>query len=396
MSTSSNKDTATTNKTDPWAPQAGALTTAFDAAGNALNTAQGATAPTDFTAQMTPAQLATFQQMIQQGGNTAIPDQQAATGSALQTAGTSGVQGALSGLSNYNAAGTNNADTTTSAAQKYVAGQDIPAQVRQAMQGATETARDITMPGIEQNAAIGGNTNSSRTGVAQGIVQRGLAENAANMTGSLSSQAYANALALAEKQQSENNTQNLGALSTAGQVGNTAAATGVGAGTASVANQNSLDSTAMAGGAGQQEAEQAKLDNAQQQYQSKISSPFDALKQYMGIVGTNNWGSNSSGTSNTTSTPSAWDTISGLMSSGGKAASGAAALAPFLMSDRRIKEDITRIGTLDNGLPLYTFRYIGCERLNVGLMAQDVELVNPAAVRDFHGIKMVNYALACA
>jgi hypothetical protein len=39
-------------------------------------------------------------------------------------------------------------------------------------------------------------------------------------------------------------------------------------------------------------------------------------------VGTNNWGSSTTGTNNTTSTPSAWDTISGLMSSGGALAKG--------------------------------------------------------------------------
>jgi hypothetical protein len=59
------------------------------------------------------------------------------------------------------------------------------------------------------------------------------------------------------------------------------------------------------------------LDNEQQQYQSATTSPYAALNGYMGVIGSNNWGSNSTGTSDTTSTPLAWDTISGLMSSGG-------------------------------------------------------------------------------
>jgi hypothetical protein len=320
---SSSQTTDTTGSTQPgFAPQVGALTTAFNGAQNAYNTASGAVAPTNFTAQMDPAAIAAFQQMVQQGGNLSTPNGQAATGTALQNSGVSGVNGALAGLYNYNPSATNNAGTVTNAAQQYVAGQNIPAQVAQAMQGANETARDITMPGIEQNAAIGGNTNSSRTGVAQGIVQRGLAEQAGNMTGALSSQAYQNAENLAQQQQQNNNTAQLGALNSAGSIGNTAANTGVNAGTASVANQGALSSEAAAGGAGLTAAQQAILNNQQQQYQSKVSSPFDASRGLMSVAGTNNWGQNTTGNSTTTKNPSAWDTISGLMSAGGSAAKG--------------------------------------------------------------------------
>jgi hypothetical protein len=330
MSTSSTKDTTTSNQstTDPWAPQAGALAGAFGNAQNAYNQASQAQAPTDFTAQMTPAQLATFQSMINQGGNTAIPDQAAATGSALQTAGVGGVQGALSGLSNYNPSSTNSVQNTVDAANKYVAGQNIPAQVAAAMQGATEQARDVTMPGIEQNAAAGGNTNSSRTGIADGLVQRGLAEQSANLNGSLSGTAYANGLALAQQQQQNNNVNTLAGLNSQGTIGNTAANTGVNAGAQSIADQASLNSTAVAGGAGQQQAQQDNLTNQLQQFQSQTSSPYAALQGLMGIIGTQNWGSSTSGTgtSNTTSTPSAWDTISGLMSSAGGLAKGISGL----------------------------------------------------------------------
>ena len=322
MSSSSEKDTKTTQQTDPWAPQAAALTTAFNGANGALNTASGAAAPTDFTAQMSPEAIAAFKQMISSGSNLGVSNGQAATGTALQGAGVGGVTGALSGLSNFNAAAATNPDAISAAADKYVAGQNIPAQVKAAMQGATETARDVTMPGIEQNAAIGGNTNSTRTGIADGLVQRALAEQSANLNGSLSGTARAQALALASANANSANTANLGALSSAGSIGNTAATTGVNAGSASVGTQGALTSEAAAGGAGLTAAQQAILDNNQQKYQSQVSSPFDALKQYMGVVGTNNWGSSSNGTSNTTSTPSAWDTISGLMSSGGKLASG--------------------------------------------------------------------------
>jgi hypothetical protein len=60
-------------------------------------------------------------------------------------------------------------------------------------------------------------------------------------------------------------------------------------------------------------------------------------------------------------------------------------------SDRRVKTDIVRIGAMDNGLPLYSFRYKGKPEFHMGLMAQDVEKVKPEAVIEINGIKHVNY-----
>jgi hypothetical protein len=67
------------------------------------------------------------------------------------------------------------------------------------------------------------------------------------------------------------------------------------------------------------------------------------------------------------------------------------AMLAYALSDRRAKEDITQIGTLDNGLPVYTFKYKGGDTMHMGVMAQDVEKVNPDAVLEIGGIKHVNY-----
>lgn len=80
----------------------------------------------------------------------------------------------------------------------------------------------------------------------------------------------------------------------------------------------------------------------------------------------------------------------GLMSMFGRIG-GAAAGNPAMMSDRRMKEDIKQVGTLDNGLPVYTFRYKGDSTVQMGVMAQDVEQVNPDAVTEIDGIKHVYY-----
>jgi len=61
-------------------------------------------------------------------------------------------------------------------------------------------------------------------------------------------------------------------------------------------------------------------------------------------------------------------------------------------SDVRLKHDIALIGRLDNGLGFYRFVYNGGDRTYVGVMAQEVEAVVPAAVtRGRDGYLRVDY-----
>lgn len=79
----------------------------------------------------------------------------------------------------------------------------------------------------------------------------------------------------------------------------------------------------------------------------------------------------------------------GLGLGGGSSIAGAAL---GFLSDRRIKRDIKRIGTLYDGTPVYSFRYdMPNSHIQIGVMAQDVEKKNPDAVTEFNGLKMVNY-----
>lgn len=64
------------------------------------------------------------------------------------------------------------------------------------------------------------------------------------------------------------------------------------------------------------------------------------------------------------------------------------------MSDRRVKTDIKKVGKLDNGLPVYQYRYKAGGPVQIGLMAQDVEKVKPEAVTEINGVKAVYYAEA--
>lgn len=68
-----------------------------------------------------------------------------------------------------------------------------------------------------------------------------------------------------------------------------------------------------------------------------------------------------------------------------------------MLSDERAKTDIEPVGRLDNGLPVYRFRYKGDPTPQIGLLAQDVEKINPDAVHTLPGgLKAVDYMAATA
>lgn len=73
-----------------------------------------------------------------------------------------------------------------------------------------------------------------------------------------------------------------------------------------------------------------------------------------------------------------------------QAAGGMASM--FMMSDRRVKTDIRRIGRHPRGFGIYRYRFIGERMPRVGVMAQEVARIMPEAVRSIRGVLAVNYA----
>lgn len=68
--------------------------------------------------------------------------------------------------------------------------------------------------------------------------------------------------------------------------------------------------------------------------------------------------------------------------------------APFF-SDRRLKHDIKKIATANNGEPIYSFKYKGHPETHIGFMADQVEKRHPEAVGlDPSGYKTVDYERA--
>lgn len=65
--------------------------------------------------------------------------------------------------------------------------------------------------------------------------------------------------------------------------------------------------------------------------------------------------------------------MGGMFGLGGTLAAGAMKYGLPLLSDRRAKEDIRRVGETDSGIPIYTYRYKGSDVSHMGVLADEVD-----------------------
>lgn len=115
-------------------------------------------------------------------------------------------------------------------------------------------------------------------------------------------------------------------------------------------------------------------------------------------------GSQSSGTATSTGTQTmspvqqalGWTQVASNFGKGVGGVMGGVQQLGGIFSDRRLKEDITPVGKLDNGLTVYSYRYKAGGPVHIGLMADEVEKIAPGAVGDIGGYKTVRYDLAVA
>lgn len=165
-------------------------------------------------------------------------------------------------------------------------------------------------------------------------------------------------------------------------------------GLGSASQQSAMQEAAarMQSGAMQQQLAQAILGVPYSNFMQEQGYPFQTTGWLSGI--STGLGSGMGGTSSSTQPgPSALSqaigTAAGLGSLG--------YLGYLAFSDERIKEDIERVGNV-GPYPVYDFKYKdgvwGDEgKTYRGVMAQDVEKINPSAVAETEdGVKMVNYA----
>lgn len=172
-----------------------------------------------------------------------------------------------------------------------------------------------------------------------------------------------------------------------------------------------IDPTMVANaGTAQQTQNQNELTGQVNQFMNNQMLPWQTMQMYQGLIG-GNYGQ--SGTTQTTQQQPYYSSPFGSALGGGLSllgtigslavpgASGASALGNIFgpsglnWSDVRLKEDIHHVGRTNDGQNLYSYRYKGDPTPHVGLMAQEVEKINPDAVTEHpSGFKMVNYDLA--
>ena len=75
--------------------------------------------------------------------------------------------------------------------------------------------------------------------------------------------------------------------------------------------------------------------------------------------------------------------------------SDSGSLGTLMACDKRLKTDIKEVGKLNNGLPVYIFKYKGSDQMHMNVMAQDVEKYNPDAVIEIDNVKYVKIEEAC-
>jgi hypothetical protein len=147
----------------------------------------------------------------------------------------------------------------------------------------------------------------------------------------------------------------------------------------------------------------------QQAYQQQLlNSPWTQLNNYAGLVGGTGYGSSNSMTQpyfqNQTMGALGGAASGAMLGSMMAGASSGAVAGPVgmgigaaagglmgLMSDRRLKQNIKRVGTMDNGLPLYSYRYKWGGPTMIGVMADEAKQVKPEAVFNVGGFDAVDY-----
>lgn len=297
-----------TSNSQPWSVQQPYLENAFKQAQSAYDnqTKQGAYSG-DYVAapnanQYTAANTQFNTAMGQSTANNAAIGNQAYN---LMGTGNAATGGALAGYGNFLAG--NNAQGLTDQANAIAKGFDVQGAVDSATRIATRNAAENVLPSLYRGAAAGGNLNSDRTALAEGVVNRGLQENAQGLAASLMNQNYQTGLSAAQGL----NSQNLSALGALGSIGQSLGQSGLNALSTNINNSGAIANQAQEGANTVQQLDQSKLTNDIQKFSEQQNFPWQALQNYMGIVGGQNWGGTTNST--TTTNPSGWSIAGGLL-----------------------------------------------------------------------------------
>lgn len=364
-------------KTDPWAGQQPYLSKAFSEADQIYNANKDKMPLYDgeFVAQPTQQSKDFTNAGLDRaaGGDRTAIDQTYGMSNALMGAGFGGQLGAMGQL--FGAANANNTANNINAAGQYADNPYVSGMVDAATQDARRAFSEQQMPGIDRAAAAAGTRNSTRTDIAKGIAERGLAENIANTSAAMRGNLYQNGLSLAQA----DNAQKLGAMQAAGNLAQGMSNAGLGGmqSGSEMSKNNAVVGQLYQGT--QQAHDQAAIDNAMQKAEFEFNQPYANLQNYWNVVGDKSWGSEGYKIGKTQNQPSAMSTVG-----------SAVGMMAALFCDERIKTNVKfdrSIGRIN----FYTFEYTNAPGETVfGPMAQEIEQIDPTAVMTVGGLKVID------
>lgn len=147
-------------------------------------------------------------------------------------------------------------------------------------------------------------------------------------------------------------------------------------------------------GAGWDRQNQARIDADIARYNYDANKDWNYINRYLASLNAGYPGGEMSGTAHGSAMPASRssDSVGSILGGIGSILGG---LGPFFLSDERAKEDIEPVGALHDGQTVYSYRYKGDPRTQIGLLAQEVERRHPDAVRRHPtGMRMVDYRRA--
>jgi len=371
------KTQTTVENKDPWWGQQPHLLKAFNEANSIYDTQKAQNDPGytgNFVATATKPMYNAMNQSLNwnmnQGMDAINKTQQ--TGNQQIDAGTAGLNEVQKGLTDFNSRDWT--QTHIDNAGRYSQNPFMDAMIEATGRDAQRTFSEETMRGIDQNAALSGNMNSTRAGIAAGVAQRGLTDKMADVSATMRGNAWSQGLQMSQGDQQAL----LAGLQAKGGLSSDQLKTGLyGLAQGQEMMGQNLDQRVLASSM-LQGFDQAKIDNDLAKFEYKQSKPWANLGNFYNIVGDKSWGGTTTGVSKTKENPSTMSTIG----------SGVAILGSLFRCDARVKHLIKVTRHTKEGLPVYLFAYRDAPHM--GLMeaptAQDVQRHFPDAVTEINGV----------
>jgi hypothetical protein len=172
-----------------------------------------------------------------------------------------------------------------STASQYANNPYVDGLIDSANRDVSRDLNETQLPSLAVGAAGNGNTDSTRTGVASAILQRGAADRMADTASNIRSQFFNQGLQTAQSQYNANADRALNANQQVGnafQLGSSALLNG------QQANGNNFDQLQAAGGVFQNQ-DQANINADMQKFNEQQQTPLNLIGQYMNVIN-GSWG----------------------------------------------------------------------------------------------------------